>query len=112
MTVNIEIKTSGPKLAFELFGAGGRVSTGDEISIPGGGRLKYLGQMEYRSFDMPTILKVALSVGGAVAVEIISNWIYDKLKGKTNSITIDRIEIELKKGEIERILKEKIDINK
>src|SRR3989304_475058 len=105
MTVNIEIKTSGPRLAFELFGAGGRISTGDEISIPGGGSLKYLGQMEYRSLDMPTILTMALNFSSGVAVGVIANWIYDKLKGKANSITIDRIEIELNKGEIERILK-------
>ena len=112
MIVHVEIKTNNPRLAFEIFGMGGKVATGDVISIPGGPTLKYLGQMEYRSLDMPTILLTALEFGSGVAVGVLSNWIYEKLKGKTNSITIDRIEIELNKGEIEKILKEKIKINK
>jgi hypothetical protein len=64
-----------------------------------------------RSFGFPVPLEFVLTFGSGVAAGIISNWLYDKLKGRTRRICINHIEVQLDKDNIEKILIEQIESN-
>jgi len=45
-----------------------------------------------------------------VPVGLFTKWLYDKIKGTSTKITINRKEIDIKKGEIKKIIEENIQI--
>ena len=55
-------------------------------------------------------ITIIISFSIAVSSKVLGNWIYDKIKNHgSNKITIDRKKIILDKGEITRIIQEKIE---
>ena len=49
-----------------------------------------------------------LSFGAKVHPEVLANWLYKKIKGRATKLLIDRIEVQINKSEIERVISEKI----
>jgi hypothetical protein len=49
-----------------------------------------------------------LSFGTNIAPGLIANWLYEKINGRATELRIDRIDVQINKGEIERIITEKI----
>lgn len=91
-----------------LFLGGTQKSIGEGISAI------YQGTIIRLAVGFPDIIRVVLEIGEEVAIGIgaglISAWLYDKLKErKVEKLRIERIEVRIDKGEIERILIEKIE---
>ncbi|MGD0422487.1 MAG: hypothetical protein ABSA92_03400 [Candidatus Bathyarchaeia archaeon] len=62
------------------------------------------------SVEAPLITQLILSVSSEVAIGLFVNWLYDRLKADKKAIlTIERTEIEIDKGEITRILTERLE---
>ncbi len=109
MQFTIEVETSGPMLAFDLFGRPSNLTTGTKVSLPGGAVLELHSMREQRVLDLPTLLKLGLTAGSSVAGSLAANWLYDKLKGRARSLRIDRMEVQIEKGQIEKLLIERIE---
>jgi|GEM_PF-4380452 hypothetical protein len=55
------------------------------------------------------ITQVILTISSQVAIGLFTNWLYDKLKTDNRAkITVERTEVQLDKGEIVRIITEKL----
>ena len=63
-----------------------------------------------RSVEVEAIATVVISVAGSVAVNLLSSWLYDKLKGKPKTkLTINRTEVLVVRDEIVRVVHEEIN---
>ena len=109
--MDIEIKTNNKSLIFEILDKNS-ASVSDSIDIPGNAKLIYNGTFICKSFGIPETINFTLNFGSGVAAGLIANWIYDKLKNKTEKISINRTEIKLDKEHIKRIIEESIKIRK
>ena len=52
-----------------------------------------------------------LSFGAKVAPGLLASWLYEKINGRATKLLIDRIEVQINKSEIERVISEKIAAN-
>jgi hypothetical protein len=52
-----------------------------------------------------------LSFGTKVAPGLLANWLYEKINGRATKLRIDRVDVQINKSEIERIITEKIENN-
>jgi len=109
--MDIEIQTHNRFLPFELLNKKS-VLVNDSIELPGNAKLSYNGSLIRKSVGLPEIVNFTLTFGSGVAAGVVANWIYDKLKNKTEKISIDRKEIQLDKEEIKRIIEEHIKIER
>lgn len=85
--------------------------------IPGGATITLLPTAEQRSLtqDAAPVMEMVIAVGGTVgtvAVNMISNYLYDKLKARKDNVKlrINRRIIELDEGKISRIIEEEIKL--
>jgi hypothetical protein len=110
-TMLIEIDTHDRQMVGDLMETAneGLLEVGYQRSVPGGGVITYQGTVVRKSFGVPETISLLLTVGGSVTINLISSWLYDKLKGRTTTLRIDRKEINLEKGEITRIIEEKME---
>ncbi len=51
-----------------------------------------------------------LTFGIKVDTGLIANWLYEKLRDRATKLRMDRIEVQINKSEIERVILEKIGI--
>jgi hypothetical protein len=49
-----------------------------------------------------------LSFGAKVHPEVLANWLYKKINGRATKLLIDRIEVQINKIEIERVISAQI----
>ena len=105
--LHIEVETLDANLSSELMGT---QAVAGELPIPGNAKLKYSGEDVCKAAGMSRIVYLSLIFSGNVAASLVAAWLYDKLKGKASKITIDRTEVRLDKGEIARIIQEKIKV--
>lgn len=106
MSLIIELETTGPLLALDLFG---KTTPGASTVIPGPAILTIQQMREQRALDVPTLLTMALEFGKDVGIGLVSAWLYDKLKGRARAVRINRIEVQLDKGKIEKVIAEQIE---
>ena len=52
-----------------------------------------------------------LSFGAKVAPGLLASWLYEKINDRATKLIIDRIEVQINKSEIERVISEKIAAN-
>ncbi len=109
--MDIEIKTYDKSLIFEILGKRS-ASIKDSVDIPGKAKLTYNGTFICKSIGIPDTINLALTFGSGVASGVVANWIYDKLKGKTEQISINRTEIEFEKEQIKRVIEESTRIRR
>jgi len=110
--MEIEIHTTDRALVFDLLGTTSSLSIGDKSEIPKGNAiLTYKGSYIQKGFGIPEIAKFSIEFGSGVAIGIISNWLYNKLKGKDiKRLIIEKREITVERNEIRKIIEEKIEI--
>ena len=74
-----------------------------------------VGQLKFEETIAPQTYEIFIIISAHIliplGVNLISNWLYDKLRNKTNQVVIDRMTVELEKEKIKRVLIEKIKIN-
>ena len=62
-----------------------------------------------KGFGEEIAITVLITISTGIPITIIGNWLYDKIKNcSSNKITIDRQEITFDKGQITKIITEKI----
>ena len=105
----IEIETSDNQLIADLF----EISTTNEESgqrpIPGGAAIILKKPVRRRSLHIPPeTITLVLSLGSSIATNVVSTWLYEKLKGRATTLQIDRRKIQIEKEEIKKIIEETI----
>jgi hypothetical protein len=109
MEIGVEIETRDGTLCSDLFEAK-RISRGLEKEIGSGLKIRYENTQVRESVGIPEIISITLNFGTMVAAGYLANWLYDKLHGRATKIRIDNLEIEIDRGEIERVLRQKVEI--
>jgi hypothetical protein len=97
-----------PKALLEVFEAKG-ASTGMTRAVPGGATLT-VGGLEKHSYGALPLVPVIVTLGSAVAIHLLSSWLYDKLKrANVRHIRIKGVEIEVTAEGITKAISESID---
>jgi len=107
MNIDVEIQTNDGFLVFEMLGKS-RAESGDVVPIGDGASLKYNGTLIQLQEGIPETIVFILNLTTDIGIGIVSAWLYDKLKNKKATLRIDRTIVEIDKGEISRIIHEKI----
>ncbi len=110
--MQIDIHTHDKQLLSDLLGRT-RINSGDQLPLAEGVTLEYQGTTKSYSVDLPDVVTFALTVIGsvpaAVAANLLTDWIREKLSSRAERIDIDREEIEFDDEErVRRIVREKI----
>ena len=105
----MEIETTGSRLAFDLFAPATSLGPGTRTEVPGGAALAISEMRFQKALGAHETLVVLLHVGRDTALGVLSAWLYDKLKGRTRKLTINRIEVIVEQSEIRRVLAEHIE---
>jgi len=116
MQVKIEIETEDKTLVSDLFGSHAVLRGVSTKKVTDGVSIRFNGIVLREAIAIPDLIKITLliteKVALPVAVGLFSSWLYDRLKNRrVRRISIERTEVKLDKGEIERILLEKIKEN-
>lgn len=101
--------------ASDLLESGNTLAAGTPKEIVPGATLTLLPMEENRTgmaFDSAPAFHFILTVGGGIAVNVLSAYIYDKLKGRKGRIKmrINRRITEIDNGTITRIIEEEISV--
>ena len=83
--------------------------------LPEGAKLVAQPMIVRKSFGIPRVFEVVLSVGGGIALNVASSYIYDKLKAHKDSnisIAINRREVHFDRAEITKVIEEEITIQR
>jgi hypothetical protein len=97
-----------PKVLLEIFQAKS-VGTGITIAVPGGATLTVKG-LEKRHHDALPLVPVIVTLESGVAINLLSNWLYDKLThANVSHIRINSVEIEATTEGITKAISESID---
>jgi len=108
MNLHLQIITHDRSLNFDIMGVS-ELSPGTRVSIPGNAELIQGEMIMRKALGLPEPIKLILSFGTGVASSIVANHLYSKLKGRAKSIRIDRVEVELEKGSIKKVIEEHIE---
>lgn len=112
ITINIEIHTYYWQVIFDLLGQSQEIQISDDV------KLELIRSCGFKDITQPSIFYLALSFAGGVAVDLLVNvaasWLYDKLNDRQQEVPhliIERIEVELDKEQIRRVITEKIEMH-
>jgi len=112
MDLKIEVESFDNLLAPKIMGSPATLSIGDYIPLPGGAILTYKNEDFQKSMtELPRAVEFLLTLGTGVVIDLVANWLYDRLKGKSRiTVKINRKEVNLDdSGHIRRILTEYIE---
>ena len=106
--MEIWIHTHDGSLAFDLLGKS-QVCAGDIIDLEQGVSLTYKGTYGRKALGFPEIIMLSAYIPTGIAAGVLANWLWGKLRGRNiTQIEIDRTTVEFEKGEIKRVIHEKI----
>ena len=108
MKIRLKIDTLGTDLMYELTNEDNNSYREFKIEVVGDMIPNNFKPHERQIFGFHQTIELVLSFATGVSSGIIANWLYEKLKGHVSKITIERTEIRLEKGEIERVIHETI----
>src|SRR3990170_2435295 len=91
----------------------GSVRVGNQIVVSKDVFIRFDGAIFCESIDAPTFIQISVIVGRdailPIALGIVSNWLYDKIKEKkAYKININGLRVELDKDKIADLLKQEI----
>lgn len=107
--MQLEIDVRDIRVAFDILGTPGRLTSGSRVNAPGGAILTFGGMVERRALDVPGVLQFVVDCSVNVDLGLLAAWLYDNVKGRASRVRINRVEIEIDEGEIKRVLLEQID---
>jgi hypothetical protein len=107
--LSIGIETKDNKLGFDLFATQSLVPGKTEKEITEGISIKFQGEMVCLTVDFPNVIQIAILfgelVGIPIAVGVLSNYIYDKLKnGRASKVVINNQPVEINAEEIKQVI--------
>ena len=109
MEILIEIHTDDKELPDDIMNVANSTAVDNKVEIPGNATLVMRESLVKKAFGFYETIELALSFGSGIVSGIVGNWLYEKIKGRATILKIDRTEVQLNKGEIERVLVEKIE---
>jgi|SRR3989344_7050667 len=109
--MELEIYTHDKDLLPNILGKSSP-SRSDSVVIDGNAKLTYRGITIRLSDGLPEIINLTLTFWSSVAAGVVANWLYEKFKGRTVKIVINKREINLDKEQIKNIVEETIRIEK
>lgn len=107
--MQLEIDIRDIRVAFDILGTPGRLTSGSQVTAPGGATLTFEGLVERRALDIPGVLQFIVDCSVNVEIGLLAAWLYDKVKGRAARLRINRVEVEIDEGEIKRVLLEQVD---
>jgi len=103
----IQIETNNRHLDYEIMGKeikdGVSLASGESIESEGM-CVTYNSTIFRKSVDFPYIITLAITFGTGVAASYIGSWLYNKIHGKANSISIDFTEVDIDENSITKII--------
>ncbi|MEM3797245.1 MAG: hypothetical protein QXE05_01405 [Nitrososphaeria archaeon] len=113
MSVEIRIETRDKNLAFDIFNSDKVLRTFTTKEVVDGVSIRFNGFIIREAIDIPHLISITLFLAKDVAlptaIGLFSAWLYDKLKQRTvEKLYIERTVVKIDRGEIEKILLEKI----
>lgn len=106
--VDMEIRTYDPKLSEDLFNHPGYLIKDEQRIISEDARLRFRSYTICLSQASPTILNLVVELISSpekvIAYAVIANWIYNKVKNRVNSVTINRCSVKVDPEEIAKAL--------
>lgn len=105
MNIFIEIQSKDEGLVSEITEAPEKMDI--KADLPGNAVIMKVHQ----SIEIEGKEMFLLSFGAKVAPGLLASWLYEKINGRATQLLIDRIEVQINKSEIERVISEKIATN-
>jgi hypothetical protein len=105
--LDIQIETTDRRLDFEMLEAD-HVSRDTRIILSDGSTVRWAGAPLKKHAGEPYVFDLVVDLISAVGTGIVADWLYDKLKGRTAKLRINRIEVEIEPDKI-RIVIEQIE---
>ena len=109
MDIQIELYPEDKNLVFDLMGEGS-VGVDTLKEVMDGLSVQWKGGFVRKDFGGAGLVTVVLTLGTGIVGSVVANWLYDRLKGRAKRIRIERQEIEVDKGEITKLIQERIEI--
>ena len=80
------------------------------VEGPPGTTVRYQGMIEYRGADIAPVLQFLLDVGSGATATLIAAWVIARFRAKTETLTINRRQIDLDdEGQVRRVIEETIE---
>ena len=115
MQIRVEVETFDKMLSFDLFESK-EIKYDMEKQVAPNVVIRSKGLDFKEAVGFTDIINLALEIGKDVAVGaaagLLANWLYDKTRGRAEKLRIEGIDVRIDKGEIKRILIEKIEKSK
>ncbi len=81
--------------------------------VPDGVEISIQPFEEKRGVDSEILIQIIVGLSTNIMINLVSDWLYDKLsKHPSTKLEYSRREIEMKKGEITKIIEENIKIDR
>lgn len=111
--LNVTIDTQDRRLAFDLFEPLGSVGPGSTVAVPGDAQLTMKDWPLRKAFGLHETFVLTLSISSTVGLGLVTNWLYDKLKGRPDTtLRIEETQVDLEQGEIKRVITRVIEEKK
>ncbi len=107
--MQIEIETRDIRVAFDILGTPGRLTSGTSVLAPGGATLTFGGLVERRALGVPEVLEFIVNCSVDIEISLLAAWLYEKVRGRATRLRINRVEIQIEEGEIKRVFSEQIE---
>ena len=105
----IEIETRDSRLEFDLMGSPVMLESGVHHVLPDGSVLAWQSGPLRKGYGQPWILHFILTYGKDVSAGIAASYLFNKIKGRSTTLRIDRKEVQIEQGQITRVLTEHIE---
>jgi len=79
------------------------------VPIPGNATLTLRGLKVQKSILGRETIDLLMSFGVGFSASLVANFLYDKIRGRADGIAINRIMVDVDRGEITRVFIERID---
>ena len=108
----VEFDTTDKQLAFDLFGNPKSLGPGASVALPFGGTLQLQEWRFRKAVGASETLELLISFGVGVSSSLVANWLWAKLKGRATTLRINRVEVHMQEGEIQRVVSESVEVTK
>ncbi len=110
MEIEIEIDTGDHQLLNDLLESpSSSVQPGYQKRLSNGATITLKSDVKRRGINIPPeSITLILSLGASIATNILSTWLYERLKGRTLKLHINRKETHVEAGVIQKTIEEAI----
>lgn len=108
MKTTIQIRHRGESTPDEMFGIS-NLQKGDEWELDHDCKIKFSRYTSLRTIEITQVFELVVAWSTGIGTGVIANWLYDKLKQKDVSLSINykKVEIDASKIKIEMLEMEK-----